>query len=76
MSEIKITHRLRTHCIEAWFWSGQSYNEAPDWIKAKFNFQELVERPIGRYALRDEEGNFYKWMNAISFRELYERITP
>lgn len=76
MSEIKTNYRLKTHEVEAYFWTGEPYANTPDWLRAKFGFQELVERPISRYALRDEEGNFYKWMDADKFRFLYERIVP
>lgn len=76
MNKLKSTHRLISHEIEAWFYAGKPYAEAPDWVRAKFSLQELLERPIGRYALRDEEGKFWKWLDANKFNEFYERIIP
>lgn len=63
--------------IEAWFYAGQPYAEMPDWIRSRFTLEEMMERQTGRYALRDEEdGDFYRWMDADDFRNRYERIIP
>lgn len=62
--------------IEAWFYAGQPYAKMPDWIKARFSLEEMMERPTCRYALRDEDGEFYRWIDAADFNRQYVRINP
>lgn len=73
---IKANFKTISFEIEAWFYAGQPYAEMPDWIRERFSLEEMMERQVGRYALRDEDGEFYRWMDPKEFKCRYERIVP
>lgn len=76
-SEIKPTHQLvQPPPIEAWLYSGQPLVEWPDWLRSHmeaYHGAGNVPKPARhRYALRDEEGYFWRWMEKEKFEEQYE----
>lgn len=76
-SDIKPNFKTVSFDIEAFFYAGQAFEECPDWLQSKFQFErEIPKRAVGRYALRDEEGYFWRWMDANEFNCKYVRITP
>lgn len=79
-SHIKPNYRTVSFEIEAFFYAGQPMAECPDWLQSKFQVNgdvaKIEKKNIGRYALRDDEGYFWRWMDASEFRCKYERITP
>lgn len=75
-SKVTTTHQLRERGeIEAWFYDGRPISACPDWIQSHFQNRDFEAR-AGRYALRDEDGYFWRWMDAAEFNRRYERITP
>jgi hypothetical protein len=71
-----VTHQLRERGeVEAWFHDGRPFDECPDWVKSHF-YGRPIGHHKGRYALRDEEGYFWRWIDAKLFNERYQRITP
>lgn len=76
-SDIKPNFKTVSFPIEAWFYAGQLFAECPDWVQSKFQFEAKIPNGnVGRYALRDDEGYFWRWMDAVEFNRKYERITP
>lgn len=76
-SDIAPNFRTVSFEIEAWFCAGQPFAECPDWVQSKFQSdRKIPSRAIGHYALRDDEGYFWRWMDAVEFKCKYERITP
>lgn len=74
-SHVKPTHRQRGE-VEAWFYAGQPKEEWPDWVRSHFQGSTAATPRAGRWAVRDEEGYFWRWYDAEKFNQLYERITP
>jgi hypothetical protein len=74
--DVRLTHRLRElGQVEAWFYDGRPLESCPLWLANHFAGRP-IEHHMGRWALRDEEGGFWRWMDAAKFNEQYERITP
>jgi len=79
-SDIKVTHRrIPPPPIEAWQYRGQPYEEFPDWVRSWIEAVYVGgPRPKPKkfhYALRDDEGYFWKWMNPERFGNEYEPIS-
>jgi hypothetical protein len=81
-SDIKPTHRpVPAGPIEAWQYTGQPYDQWPDWVRSKiesvYQGPGNIPRPRkGDYALRDDEGYFWKWMREEKFEYHFEPLTP
>lgn len=77
-SEIKPTHKQITVPIEAWQYTGQPYEEYPDWVRSwidrVYQGGTLPKPRLNNYALRDDEGYFWRWMRPDQFDRTYERI--
>lgn len=79
-SDIVPTHRpIQSPAIEAWLYTGQPITEWPDWVLSKM---EAVHGPynipkprLQKYALRDDEGYFWRWMLKSEFERRYEPTT-
>lgn len=78
-SAIQPTHRNKPHPFEAWLFTGQPPEQWPDWMQSKYPDPESQERVLlcheGRYAIRDEEGYFYRWMDAEVFVTRFEPLS-
>lgn len=75
-SEIRPTHRSRGS-VEAWRYDGQSQDAWPDWVRSHFVNREIeiTKSRIGSYAVRDDDGYFWKFMKADLFHQFYESIS-
>lgn len=78
-SEIKPTHRKK-EVVEAWRCPASvGPGNTPDWVQSHYRVtgvdltRSLAQR-TGRWAIRDDEGYFWRWMKDAQFRELYEPI--
>ena len=76
-SPLKLNYRHRGE-VEAWFNPGHPFDEWPDWVRSYYLGRHMaIPRGLtGMYAIRDEDGYFWRWMKADAFSRLYERITP
>lgn len=74
-SRIAPTHRPRGE-LEAWFNDGRPFEAWPDWIRSHYVNRRLAppENKSGKFALRDDEGYFWRWIDAGSFNRAYEPI--
>lgn len=68
---IRFTHRRRER-IEAWLYTGQPDSEWPDWVQSHYRYYHGPNPRKGRWAVRDEEGYFWRWFDADKFTEMYE----
>lgn len=75
-SEVKPNYQLITQPIEAWEYTGQPHAEWPDWVLSKYHLRELPKVKKGVWALRDDEGYFWRWMDAEDFNRRYEPFEP
>lgn len=73
-SEIKPTHIHRRTPIEAWFYHGQSEERWPDWVRSAFQDRPMYRPRLNRWALRDDEGYFWRWMDQDKFDDLFEPL--
>jgi hypothetical protein len=76
-SEIKLTHRPRG-AIEAWQYRGQKFEHWPDWLRSYYLANPRTDPNKARrfnWALRDDEGYFWRWMRPELFADRYETIT-
>lgn len=76
-SDIVPTHQLRrTPAIEAWLYSGQPFAQWPDWLRsgmeASYGPGNVPKPPRHAWALRDDEGYFWRWMKLDEFERRYE----
>lgn len=75
-SEVKPTHRpIPAEPIEAWYCGGQPFEMWPDWIRSHYNFSGPPEGRKGKWALRDDEGYFWRWMANDQFIMRYEPLS-
>lgn len=72
-SEVKPTHRKR-ETVEAWLYTGQPQEQWPDWVRSHFINKGIAIRKSAkwRWAVRDDEGYFWRWFDADTFTERYE----
>lgn len=80
-SEVKPNYQLIPPApIEAWLYNGQKFAEWPDWIRSKmeatYGVGNVPKPPRHAYALRDEEGYFWRWMDKEKFERQYEPFEP
>jgi len=76
-SEIKPTHKLRVEPVEAWLYTGQPKERWPDWVRSHFENIPTVPVPNfrkPRYAVRDDEGYFWRWLDVEKFESMYEKL--
>lgn len=76
-SEIRHTHRTREQ-VEAWAYVGQPFEEWPDWLRSHYENRPGVQPKsarIGHWALRDDEGYFWKWLHPEIFERRYVALT-
>jgi hypothetical protein len=67
-SSINPTHIQRRTPIEAWFYHGQPQSQWPDWVRSQYENRVGLARPRkNRWALRDDEGYFWRWMDQDQF---------
>jgi hypothetical protein len=75
VSEPVPTHRNRAFPIEAWQFTGQPYSTWPHWILDQYANSTMKPKPErGTWALRDDEGDFWRWMDARTFADRYEAL--
>lgn len=78
-SEVVPTHKLRAPPIEAWQYTGQPIDQFPDWVLSHYQHKGIdiarsVQNREGAWALRDDEGYFWRWMSPPDFEWRYEKI--
>lgn len=70
------THQERGR-VEAWQYTGQDFEKWPDWVRALYEGRPGVQPKharIGNWALRDEDGYFWRWICDDLFTARYEPI--
>lgn len=73
---VVVTHRQKGD-IEAWLYTGQPFEEWPDWVQSHYGYggRDPKNARSGNWALRDDEGFFWKWMHPEHFDRAYEPIS-
>jgi len=73
-SAIVPTHQPRVVPIEAWQYNGQKFANWPDWVQSQFPGPNKPRKTRGTWALRDDEGYFWRWMDKETFALRYESL--
>lgn len=71
-SPIRHTHQERGK-VEAWHYSGQPKEQWPDWVTSHYRHVDHKPRK-GRWAIRDDEGYFWRWLGPDKFTAIYEPL--
>jgi len=67
--------RTRPVYITAWQYTGQPKAKWPAWLKRHYGGAlggTDMTKHVGRYAMADEHGDFWRWIDADRFNEIYE----
>lgn len=73
-SEIAHTHRS-SEKIQAWQYRGQKFANWPDWVRSHFQHRSEPPKPgRGTWAIRDDDGFFWRWLRDDIFQARYEAL--